>query len=202
MNNRNTILAHRDFLMMNFNLNTMKETPIIFSTPMVQAILEGRKTQTRRIVKGKALEWLAPGMFTPESVSDPDNYLCPYGQPGDLLWVRETFCADYYDDGIYVYKSLWNSASSAIVPQPKWKPSIHMPKSAARIWLRIAGVRIERLQDISEADAISEGIEIIEDGMCEDPITSFKLLWESIHGNESWDSNAWVYVITFEKVPK
>lgn len=185
----------------------MKQRPILFSTPMVQAILEGRKTQTRRIVK--------PGIII---LKDRDKqevfamkrnkkgiacpYECPYGQPGDYLWVRETWQHTKIlnlhptDENYgYIYKAdgqPWEDYEGWV-----WKPSIFMPKAAARIWLKIVDVRIERLQDISESDAECEGV---EEGV--KSIPSFNSLWESIHGEESWNQNPHVWVIEFNPVNK
>ena len=154
----------------------MTARPILFSGPMVRAILEGRKTQTRRVVKGLALEWLQPGMFTPEFVADPVNNLCPQGRPDDLLWVREACRAVETDSAYGVgYKASpghlktchdtpeWNrlmyyGGNGRTVDRNRWVPSIHMPRWASRLTLRITEVRAERLQEISEADAIAEGL--------------------------------------------
>ena len=186
------------------------ERPILFQTDMVQAILAGRKTQTRRMVQGEALEWLEPDMFTPEFVASPENYLCKYGNPGDLLWVRETWAPlGEKPNQNWMYKSDVSQCYS------KWKPSIHMPKDACRIWLMIEDLRVERLQDISEEDAIAEGIEYAhkDDFRFFKDYTgrkyhlvrggeSFETLWISINGKESWDSNPWVWVIKFRVLSK
>ena len=151
----------------------IKERPILFSAPMVRAILEGRKTVPRRPVKGAGLNFLAD--FTPEYVAMPENSFCPYGQPGDRLWERETWNCDHFEvqkgpylqpadmhdldqsreDGELVY------AADGLAPyeqeQPTWKPSIHMPRWACRILLEITEVRVERLQNISEDQAKAEG---------------------------------------------
>ena len=171
----------------------MKEIPILFSTPMVQAILEGRKTQTRRVVKGEALKWLEPDMFTPEFVANPENSLCPYGQPGDLLWVRETWINQDGD-----YKFLADNLDWKGIM--KFKPSIYMPKEAARIWLKVVNVRVERLQEISEQDAIAEGVETLGlyPGYSVSSRGKFEGLWNHINGAESWDANPWVWVVEFE----
>lgn len=225
----------------------MKQRPILFSTPMVQAILEGRKTQTRRIVKGMALDWLSE--FTPEFVADPKNGFCPYGIEGDIIWVRETwrkyhpvdgdgytdfnkdiidFAADNPEmiykldgDGSHVYNK---NGTEKFIP---WKPSIHMPKVACRLFLENTYICIERLQDITDDDAIAEGIQSYPDEILQemrykdylsdasgygdpqhdyptvgDPISSYKSLWQKINGEESWDVNPWVWVIEFNKKEK
>ena len=125
-----------------------KERPILFSGAMVRAILDGRKTQTRRVVKGWPLEWLQPGMFTPEYVADPRNQACPYGQPGDRLWVRETFCQKWCDQRGYLDEYLYRATEPDVVhpdgqDKSPWRPSIHMPRAASRITLEITGVRVE-----------------------------------------------------------
>lgn len=152
--------------------NSPKERPILFSAPMVRAILDGRKTQTRRVVKGRWLSLVERVLeINGEWVWDTIEYelTTPFGRPDDRLWVRENFTVvpasayrmsegvqqtvnpnDPYEAAIYA--SGWDRSI------PKWKPSIHMPRWASRITLEITGVRVERLQDISEADAIAEGI--------------------------------------------
>ena len=181
----------------------MKERPILFSAPMVRAILDGRKTQTRRIVKQKHLPFLEniTGNFLDGKW---DQRPFPYGKPGDRLWVRETFC--YHDDlAMYLYKA-------DDVTCCKWKPSIHMPRIASRILLEVVNVRVERLNDISEEDAIAEGINLpspyVGIGMDGEVIESetiswmpsdyYKELWESINGPGSWDLNPWVWVVEFK----
>jgi hypothetical protein len=204
----------------------MKERPILFSTEMVQALLDGRKTMTRRVVKGAALDWLAPEIFTPEFVADPANSLCPYGQVGDVLWVRESFVKATDSEGDYVYKAL-STLSKKIFT--KWKPSIFMPKAACRLRLKITNVRVERLQEISEDDAKAEGIFYYDSPLFNEvryadylnlasdwreAISSFRSLWDSVNGAKkgrprngsgevvdySWSSNPWVWVVVFEKV--
>lgn len=211
----------------------MKERPILFSAPMVRAILAGTKTQTRRAVKGMALEWLTPGMFTPEYVANPENGMCPYGQPGDRLWVRESFrpiasgeVKDGYGEVRYGYAyradsaTRWNERTTIIhdlTGQPAtgpmqfnpvpWKPSIHMPRRASRILLEVVSVRIERLHDISEADAQAEGCQL----ECMTPIGDdsgsaihgpggYIALWEQINGADSWQKNPWLWVVEFRVV--
>jgi hypothetical protein len=154
-------------------MTPIKERPILFSAPMVRTILDGRKTVTRRTVKGSALKWLEE--FAPEFVALSANELCPFGQIGERLWVRETWYCDQFEvqkgpylqpadmhdldqsreDGELVY------AADGLAPyeqeQPTWKPSIHMPRWACRILLEITDVRVERLQDISDDQAQAEG---------------------------------------------
>ncbi len=194
------------------------ERPILFSTPMVQAIMDERKTQTRRIVKpqGKATCFDVAmlkdgGERWPRNLDADERFLsymkCPYGGIGDVLWVRET----WFDAGHYfIYKA--DPTDNGF----KWRPSIFMPKEACRIKLRITGVRVERLQGISEEDAKAEGcgraIEWMHDGKIElieddhifydkaSHVTAYKSLWESINSKGSWDKNPWVWVIEFERL--
>lgn len=242
----------------------MKTKPILFSTEMVQALQDGRKTQTRRVVKfGK--EIFTTDIVNPSFTTDPFmvhfkapgdltalcGLPCPYGQPGDVLWVRETYreylkpdefgypdvnnrVIEYRADNpgdIYLFdgdgfQEFNKDGSEKFIP---WKPSIHMPKAAARIFLKVVSVRVERLQDISEADAVAEGLAMqskdngitykfgIPDrdglpGTCDNgwawsdwdqnPVESYKSLWQSINGPESWDANPWVWVVEFEKCDK
>lgn len=201
----------------------MKERPILFSGPMVRAILDGSKTQTRRVVKPQppssapsriACDWYEPivvrrGMHEPgDSVfgfaNDEDGWRCPYGAPGDRLWCRETF-------GI-VPRPPSDSSRCRIGPDGKgitwradwngnpsgfkWKPSIHMPRWASRITLEVTGVRVERLNEINAVEAMCEGIPERHLG----PIDAFAELWESINGAGSWDENPWVWVVEFKRL--
>jgi hypothetical protein len=207
----------------------MKERPILFSTKMVQAILEGRKTMTRRAAKPRHKASLLNGMWTDSYILDPKNSgwlmkYCPYGQPGDVLWVRETWHPKRHSFPIgspYEYKATAEKDGTPI--NEKWKPALFMPKAACRLFLKITNIRVERLQDISEADAVNEGIESwVEERLttkptrykcyfdfdnpkdpatyCSNPVDSFQSLWQSINGKESWDANPWVWVISFEKL--
>ncbi|AVR89052.1 hypothetical protein [Thauera aromatica] len=214
----------------------MKERPVLFSAPMVRAILEGRKTQTRRAVK---ITNRTPGLAACLQPADPAwvrkktaAELCPYGQPGDRLWVREAWAEGWTYGGArrcVFYRAtldgLQGDAETGINHDPKlgasppniirWRPSIHMPRWASRILLEVTTVRVERLQDISEADAIAEGILEqrsqtdagwvdywpSEDG---EPFAraseAYRALWESINGPSSWTANPWVWVITFRRI--
>lgn len=189
----------------------MKFIPILFSTPMVQAILDGRKTQTRRVIK--------------PHLTDVASFIkCPYGKPGDVLWVRETWqettSLHPSDQNYgYIYKASdngreWENNSE----NWKWKPSLFMPKQACRIFLKIKDVRVERLQDIDKQSAINEGVQIIFDAETHvpvykkynlketlgtiNPILSFYILWETINGKGSVELNPWVWVIEFEQIEK
>jgi hypothetical protein len=208
------------------------EHGILFSAPMVRALLDGRKTQTRRALRHQVTGPAAMQMTGPrhaEIVNKHGVHIpgwdCPYGQPGDRLWVRETThrrpmlnlltgepLAPEYDGGAYTVDGVdvltpdgfdvawWYSRSSC--------PSIHMPRWACRILLEISGVRVERLQAIGEADARAEGV-TIEDhhmrGYCAGEflppsIRAYRDLWESINGVGSWEGNPWVWVVEFKRV--
>ncbi|PVX75595.1 hypothetical protein [Paraburkholderia unamae] len=194
----------------------MRERPILFSGPMVRAILDGRKTQTRRVVKGIALDWLNEVRFTPEYVALPESYLSPYGFAGDRLWVRETWAqpttldpgptfyrADYPANVLGKYENL--PAAEAIT----WKPSIHMPRDCSRITLEITGVRVERLKQISSDDCFAEGIDVEGADYNEgesyanagSPVPperwAFSGLWNSTGGD--WEANPWVWVVEFRR---
>jgi hypothetical protein len=213
----------------------MKERPIIFNSDEVRAILEGRKTMMRRVVKGFALDWLDNAGFSPKFVADPDNYLCPYGQPGDRLWVKETTfnVEDHgYVGPVYLQSDRaaeiidWGLAPSGDDPAEvdpedvKLRPSIFMPKKYARIFLEVVGVRVERVQDISEEDAEREGSylgrcaclprlsdkspieKMFQQTYCHIHGQEFKSLWDSINAKRGygWDTNPWVWVIEFKQV--
>lgn len=181
----------------------MKERPILFSAPMVRAILDGRKTQTRRILKGSTEH---KGVYNPAYLAVHQNdkgwkQICPYGKPGDQLWVRETFATGNPEHywGNPIYKATFGAALKPVCEGfTKWKPSIHMPRAASRIDLLIKDIRVERLQDISKADCMAEGMSGLQDihaGWHQ----SYAGLWEKINGKNSWDENPWVWVIEFEK---
>lgn len=197
----------------------MKQRPILFSTEMVQAIFAERKTQTRRVIKpqpefkdNSGFNWKGYDYglgFSEEGTNRNFAHVkCPYGIPGDVLWVRETYCPKYFDGNIHCYKADFNETAYEFVSEPKWKPSIHMPKDAARIWLRIKDVRVERLQDISGGECGSEGMQVT--GLTLSSIEfhwdelkrQFKSLWQSINGEKSWNDNQWVWVIEFERIEK
>lgn len=201
-------------------MNDMKERPILMSAPMVRAILAGTKTQTRRVVKPQP-SWVAdPFVPFKSDDADPESIiLCPYGQPGDRLWVRENFsgpwCMETQDGSAAVPPSKWGLGSRIWYwadGEPSYgdwtrpRPSIHMPRWASRITLEVTGVRVERLQDISVADAIAEGVNIHPDhhGKPRESIYSaveaYRDLWEQINGPGSWDANPLVWVVEFERI--
>lgn len=191
----------------------MIERPIIFNGEMVQAILSGKKTQTRRVMKDQPqkippeFEYTEPGYWIPfnaakSMVRNEDMRIaCPFGLKGHRLWVRETFG----DCGVrLVYRA--DSDDGAACKVARWTPSIHMPRSACRLELEITDVRIELLNSISEQDALSEGMDdgtseaAIAQGWFEKPVRAFQRLWEQIYGLESWSGNPWVWVIEFKPV--
>lgn len=209
----------------------MKINPILFSTPMVQAILSGQKFQTRRT---KGLEkitnhyfqsmvhhyhgrftFVENGNFNPTN-EDVVVVECPYGQVGDVLWVRETYLKQpkiitqkMLDDGADTWPSFDHVADCELgdIEQYKewgWKvkPSIHMPKEACRLFLKITDIRVEQLQNISRGDAMAEGCPFPNMAKEVSPVEWFKGLWKSINGEDSWNSNPWVWVISFERIEK
>ncbi|AOE99073.1 hypothetical protein ATE40_007350 [Serratia surfactantfaciens] len=230
----------------------MKERPVIFNGEMVRAILDGRKTQTRRVMKvqpkpsetrpgdfwfsAKKLESMVHvSDFTPGNSPIADCHLffqehcCPFGQVGDRLWVRETFAVLGNEDGCpidwdgnlikgdekqaaRIYKAscwqepgnygLWSIPDRDTQYEGAWRPSIHMPRWASRITLEITGVRVERLNDISEEDARAEGVKAGVSPGHEHMMhqVAFSELWQSIYGAESWSANPWVWVIEFRRV--
>lgn len=187
----------------------MKETGMLFTSPMVRAILGGRKTQTRRVAKPVKHPDLG-NLYTPGALlreHEPQhviNRACPYGQPGDRIYVRETF-SQHPEWGQLAFRADGEEFEDADgwLWEPKWIPSIHMPKDLARIWLEVTGVRVERLQDISEADALAEGarfelasIDSVRIGATASFLSGFRNIWESTGGD--WDANPWVWAIDFK----
>jgi hypothetical protein len=223
----------------------MRERPILFSGPMVRALLDGRKTQTRRTVKLPTEgEYIRPDMggWSPSTIGGDDQHgrsvpehvclwnqttgttlACPYGVPGDRLWVKETHAivprtAYAMSDGVQqtlkpgddhdaaVYAAGWERSKPG-----RWRPSIHMPRWASRLTLEITEVRVERLQDISDRgqpnDCIAEGVfaddfegkasDWLERGFSSIEKARFHDLWTSINGPGSWDANPWVWAVSF-----
>lgn len=224
----------------------MKERPILFSASMVRALLDGSKKQTRRVVKPQfaadaipvempatdpAGGWVVPGhsgVWWCDAAANPDDVRrCPYGQPGDRLWVREahyltddgdTEYAVYAADDLATYQHLRSiDALPSDFPADvkaqhrRLRPSTHMPRWASRITLEITSVRVERLQDISEADALAEGIVRQPDGgygladtthyHFTDPRQSYFSLWEAINGAGSVEANPWAWAVSFRMLP-
>jgi hypothetical protein len=186
--------------------------PILFSGPMVRAILEGRKTMTRRVLKPQPET--APGMNCTRlrfrggdvAVGDPLAASFTRFAVGDVLWVRETWgeCEQW---GGYLYRATHEGDDPI---GNGWRPSIHMPRRASRVTLRVTGVRVERLQGISAADARAEGVEdrhgmwgtwnadgTLRCGGSHDPREAFRCLWININGNGSWGTNPWIAALTF-----
>ncbi|WP_112198255.1 hypothetical protein [Rahnella sp. NRRL B-41462] len=190
----------------------MKERPILFNAEMVKAILSGRKTQTRRVMKPQPSSGVRKSVLVKSGTEDGHGreHVCPLGQPGDQLWVREAFatlaCGSYEPEkpsltGTYQevrYLATDRLADcDADVRGYNWRPSIHMPRWASRIDLLITGVRVERLNDISNEDIRAEGAAQFG---CTSHRVNFQTLWESIYGEGSWDANPWVWVIEFKRV--
>jgi hypothetical protein len=223
-----------------------KERPILMSAPMVRALLAGTKTQTRRVAKFDPLQ---PGLNMAFTGLEPHCFgagwalvsrgeggcwnerthplFCPYGQPGDRLWVREAWMPDPPADGTWAYTA-WagcresrlsdiperfrhpafcNYSASWLHGRVRWTPSIHMPRWASRILLVVTAVRVERLQDISDDDARQEGVAEWAAGalspegqetVCRQE--GYRMLWESINGAGSWDANPWVWVVEFRRL--
>lgn len=199
----------------------MKERPILFSGPMVRAILEGRKTQTRRVIDTQPDE---RGLWPRGTAPGPGD--CHYGQPGDHLWVRETWRAwplvgagdlwrfEFKADGAtrdLLVPSDWEPPKTLSRQPSPWVPSIFLPHFASRLTLEVTDVRVQRLQEISEADAFAEGVEanpyVMADGTVDDLMSisaqsNFEALWDSINGERpgcSWEANPWVWAISFRR---
>ncbi|EME1467121.1 hypothetical protein V3510_003379 [Serratia marcescens] len=206
----------------------MKERPVIFNGEMVRAILDGRKTQTRRVMKPQPEPCYRGGHWWPSNAFKTMLHIeeqmqngqggwkglagdaCPFGQVGDRLWVRETWARYNIDQDAH------DMAYRATTPddwpkEGRWRPSIHMPRWASRITLEITAVRVERLNSIGDVEAMREGIQNLTTCSHADfgipgvvnaqhPVRAFQLLWESIYGEESWSANPWVWVIEFLRV--
>ncbi|MDZ4192904.1 MAG: hypothetical protein U1D65_12925 [Pseudomonas sp.] len=206
-------------------MSEIKERPILFSGPMVRAILEGRKTVTRRVIKP------APQMVTDRAAvtweGDPAVLLrllehngrkCPYGQPGDRLWVREAWAADAQVNTVaprdlskgepilYPADEAVRQTGCAMITPGVTRPSIHMPRWVSRILLEVTAVRVERLQDITRSDIRAEGM-VCPPELRSDDISpnyrdwypaAFRELWNSTGGD--WDANPWVWVVEFKRV--
>ena len=219
-------------------MNHIKERPILFSAPMVRAILEGRKTVTRRAVKPQyedkvwtvrpaseprharhSHDWWLPTGTQPYSALPR----CPYGQPGDRLWVREAWQADSQMNAVaprelshgepimYPADAVVRQTGCSMIMPGKTRPSIHMPRWVSRILLEITAVRVERLQDITPAQITAEGVSTRGQALwggewwvdapgqaIEDAKKDFSALWDSVGGD--WDANPWVWVVEFKRV--
>ena len=213
----------------------IKERGIIFNGEMVRAILDGRKTQTRRILSPRQLKMIDVASSIGECYplvcgiqhENSQSYYrewCPFGKVGDRLWVREAFRVHSRatDVATLAYKASeqqsWTQQVARVpielctkqVSPEAWTPSIHMPRWASRITLEITDIRVERLNDISQEDAQAEGMELTgwrptysdpdSGGEVQTPYDNFAELWESIYGQESWQSNPFVWVVEFRRV--
>lgn len=211
-----------------------KEIPILFSTPMVEAVDKDRKTMTRRTRNLKKIN-ISPDkwelsmtmdnwtnskgehedkfsvLFTDKKSGNQVAIPCPYGKAGDILWIRESWNSyneNFYglpDKTIYLYKALGSDRNST------WKSSIHMPKAASRTFLEVTHIRIERLHQIEEAEAVKEGIHFDKGSgywfagdlaQGSTPLQCFTALWLAIHKQRGWLKNPWVWVIEFKKITK
>lgn len=220
----------------------MRERPILFGGQMVRAILDGSKTQTRRVVKplphaeaslaphisgtsvyGREARFRMPDGREREEDDGMGWRRCPYGEPGDRLWVRETWAASPLHDerkpseiGHRCKDLLWYQANEQSDLRGRWRPSIHMPRWASRITLEVTDVRVELVQEISEEDARAEGIRQLVGGHVwkQEPVPgdprdwwldatgAFHDLWDSINGKRpdcSWADNPWVWAISFSR---
>jgi hypothetical protein len=226
----------------------MNERPILFSTPMIQAILGGEKTQTRRIIKTKipikdnwvfwsATDQVDRSITGKHYFADPkevcnkigenctEYFTARYGYAADQLWCRESFVPNYDDDGNPAYKANWNKTAAELIPAPKWKPSIHMPRNISRIQLEITDLKVERVQDITEEDAMKEGMRIdcykSNNGRAAIPLVRisgkflpkdygdpykyksyFAALWDELNKKRGygWETNPFVWIITFRRI--
>ena len=191
----------------------MRERPILFSAEMVRALLAGRKTQTRRLVKAEhLLTTQAPDEVLgtlPPWLLDQASVYCPHGFKGDRLWVKECFAPCHEKENHagakagFTYRADWSS-DEEVSRDFRWRPSIFCTRAASRITLEIESVRAERLQAVSEADAQAEGVtHYCDDPKCEacqgEPNRkAYSYVWREIKGPGSWDANPWVWVITFK----
>lgn len=198
----------------------MKSRPIIMRADEARAILDNRKTQFRRPVKWPVLsacDGSKRRVYTERDAAEmnerletrqrhPSHQFCPHGQPGDQLWVRETWrqfdagieCACYVDCFCRRYhgKPIYRADSDS---EDKWRPSVHMPRWASRITLEIVCVRVERVQEITNEDCWNEGMSDQTNPQLKANRKWFSELWENTHGKEAWTSNPWVWVVEFRR---
>lgn len=206
----------------------MRERPILFNDAMVRAIFSGAKTQTRRPVKLGAEAMAYVNSFrSPITRDSRVMSWCPFGAAGGILWVRECWAEVDYNacDGMDRDDFVWCTKPGDIAPgghpviyratcggfewddrpESRWRPSIHMPRWASRLTLRVTDVRVERVQDITETDARAEGVTPVPfcragrgDGF--EHVESFEETWHEVYGPESWTANPWVWVVSFDRV--
>ena len=185
----------------------MADRPILFSAPMVRALLAGTKTQTRRVVKARADRDMGPRcVLQPHELAGEVNggdYRNAYCAPGDQLWVREAWtthaCFDHIRAGALTTISLHYQADGRI-KTGRNRAAMHMPRWASRITLEVTGVRVERLQSIGEADAAAEGFELGAPPCIDAPIRWYRHLWDQINGAGAWAANPWVWAVSFRVV--
>lgn len=202
----------------------MTDHPILFSGPMVRAILDGRKTMTRRVVRPQPTHehtfWeAAPGDWfgvDEETKTRGGARRCPYGQPGDRLVVRETWARGFDDDSgrcaeSYLYRADYKDGVPLLDiggADSRWRPAIFMPRAASRIDLEVTAIRVERLQEISTGDVIAEGLALPEYLLTDRPVTvdlvpTFAAGWDHINGKRpgcAWFDDPWVWVIEFRRI--
>jgi hypothetical protein len=194
----------------------MTERPILFNGPMVRAILAGAKTQTRRAMRDQPCELLdynrghlsirVRGAVYQAFNPQIPPVRCPYGKPGDRLWVREAWCASSAHDNIPPSAIPSGDGIEYLADGPtrvltgKRRQSMFMPRWASRITLEVTEVRVERLQDISRGDAMAEGCPFPNMAAGPDPRGWYANLWESINGAGSWGANPWVWVVSFKRI--
>ena len=171
--------------------------PILFSAEMVRAIQDLRKTQTRRVIKidDAPENWKISIAGTSIVRTEPYDVKLPRYEAGDILWVRETWGVPISLAGDIIYKADFVDRKAPLADGEKWRPSIFMPREAARIFLGVTNVRVERLQDITDADILAEGFKCRED---------FIVFWNILNEKRGhgWNKNDWVYAYTFEKISK
>ncbi|WP_082525006.1 hypothetical protein [Pseudorhodoferax sp. Leaf274] len=194
----------------------MAERPILFSAPMVRALMASTKTQTRRVCKPAQAAALSHVVEVPDPAERGQVYngstfgdeegeaqfACPYGGRGDRLWVRETFGRPWHHaQPRFFYRATDDEKVGWHPDFDGWTPSIHMPRAACRLVLEVTEVRVERLQDISRGDAMAEGCPFQNMAQGPDPRQWYAELWDQINGAGSWAANPWVWAVSFKAVP-
>lgn len=227
--NSNVQVTSKNMPIGNMVLSDAVFRPMLFSTPMVQALLNGTKTQTRRTQgledlneSNELYDWQFVTIYSDDDEKSVVGFKARNGfsdtwkqvykkiNIGDIIWVRETFGVEHSTNMLNVKMPIYKTDSNAYLID-KWKPSLFMTKDACRLWLKVTNVRVEKLQDISEEDAKDEGISwnkgIIQSGYGYDGSvthisarTCYKELWNKINGKDSWDANPFVWVYDFEVI--